>query len=184
MGSAVYGGLSLKLDHRYERQVSPQGPYLSFAYAIFKSWLPALLLASEALTNPASFAKDTMPPKMPDNAKGADISDKPRKDDDINLPTFPTDKTVHQSISLDGHELKYEATVGSLPVLDEKGKTIASVVFTAYTVPGANRAVTFALNGGPGAASEYVNLGAIGQWGSYPRTGVLVFDLEIFSKTP
>src|ERR1700734_736949 len=35
-------------------------------------------------------------------------------------------------------------------------------MFTAYTVPGAGRRVTFALNGGPGAASVYLNLGAIG----------------------
>jgi carboxypeptidase C (cathepsin A) len=35
-------------------------------------------------------------------------------------------------------------------------------MFTAYTMPGANRPVTFALNGGPGASSVYLNLGAIG----------------------
>ena len=49
-----------------------------------------------------------------------------------------------------------------LNVLDEKGKTVADVMFIAYTVPGANRPVTFALNGGPGASSVYLNLGAIG----------------------
>ena len=36
------------------------------------------------------------------------------------------------------------------------------MVFTAYTVEGQDRPVTFALNGGPGAASVYLNLGAIG----------------------
>jgi len=36
------------------------------------------------------------------------------------------------------------------------------VVCTAYTVEGPDRAVTFALNGGPGAASVFLNLGAIG----------------------
>src|SRR6202046_5349601 len=35
-------------------------------------------------------------------------------------------------------------------------------MFTAYTVPGAGRPVTFAFNGGPGASSVYLNLGAIG----------------------
>jgi len=119
----------------------------------------ALMLACCVLTVPASFAKDDDPPKAADDAKA---KDKPHKDDEINLPPFPADKTVHQTLSLAGHELKYEATVGSLPVLDEKGKTVASVMFTAYTVPGANRPVTFALNGGPGAASVYLNLGAIG----------------------
>ena len=33
---------------------------------------------------------------------------------------------------------------------------------TAYTVEGENRPVTFALNGGPGASSVYLNFGAIG----------------------
>src|ERR1700733_5529141 len=95
----------------------------------------------------------------PDCCKPADPH---AKDDDIKLPPFPADKTVRQSIHVGGRELKYDATVGSLPVLDEKGKTIANVMFTAYTVPGASRPVTFALNGGPGAASVYLNLGAIG----------------------
>ena len=60
--------------------------------------------------------------------------------------------------------MAYTATVGSLPVRDEHGKRIADVVYTAYVAegPGAGRPVTFAFNGGPGAASCYLNLGAIG----------------------
>lgn len=88
--------------------------------------------------------------------------DEKGKDEEIKLPPFPADKTVQQSMQLDGKVLKYQATVGSLPVLDEKGKTIAQVMYTAYTMPGENRPVTFALNGGPGASSVYLNLGAIG----------------------
>ena len=130
---------------------------------MLKKWLPAALLACAVAAVPVTFAKDKEPPKAADDAKGSDKAASADKGhDDINLPPFPADKTVRQSISLDGHELKYDATVGSLPVLDEKGKTIASVMFTAYTVPGVNRPVTFALNGGPGAASVYLNLGAIG----------------------
>jgi carboxypeptidase C (cathepsin A) len=129
---------------------------------MLKIFLPAMMLACSLLAAPPTFAKDPEPAKAGDAAKGGDKADKPHKDDEINLPPFPADKTVRQSVTLDAHELKYDATVGSLPVLDEKGKTIASVMFTAYTVPGANRPVTFALNGGPGAASVYLNLGAIG----------------------
>src|ERR1700761_2110487 len=125
---------------------------------MLRKWSLALLLACCVVPVPAPFAKDEAP-KAADDAGG---KDKPHKDDDINLPPFPADKTVHQTMSLGGRELKYDATVGPLPVLDEKGKTIASVMFTAYTVPGANRPVTFALNGGPGASSVYLNLGAIG----------------------
>jgi len=127
-----------------------------------KNWFAACLLACGLLTVPLSFAKAADAPK--DDSKAADNKggDKDHKEGDINLPPFPADKTVQQTVTLDGHPLKYNATVGSLPVLDEKGKTIATVMFTAYTVPGTKRPVTFALNGGPGASSVYLNLGAIG----------------------
>jgi carboxypeptidase C (cathepsin A) len=81
---------------------------------------------------------------------------------DYHLPPFPADAHVQQSAQIDGRTLKYTVTVGSLPVLDEKGDTVAEVVYTAYTMDGRDRPVTFALNGGPGASSVYLNLGAIG----------------------
>jgi carboxypeptidase C (cathepsin A) len=77
-------------------------------------------------------------------------------------PPLPPDAHVEQTIQLDGHALRYTATVGTLPVYSTDGKNTGEVVFTAYTVDGADRPVTFALNGGPGAASVYLNLGAIG----------------------
>ncbi len=85
------------------------------------------------------------------------------KEEELALPPLPDDKTIHQSIQLHGKALSYDATVGKIPVRDAKGKIIAEVVYTAYTVPGAaNRPVTFAFNGGPGAASVFLNMGAIG----------------------
>ncbi len=83
----------------------------------------------------------------------------------IDLPAFPADASVKQTAVIQGQTYKYTATVGSLPVRDESGKKIAEIVFTAYTLDGApagGRPVTFAFNGGPGAASVYLNLGAIG----------------------
>ena len=77
-------------------------------------------------------------------------------------PAFPADKSAPQTMTFEGRKLSYNATVGSLPVLDEKGKTIADVMFVAYTMPGKDRPITFALNGGPGASSVYLNLGALG----------------------
>ncbi|SON79107.1 Serine carboxypeptidase (fragment) [Xanthomonas phaseoli pv. phaseoli] len=75
---------------------------------------------------------------------------------------LPADASVRQSTRVAGHSLGYTATVGTLPVRDAQGKTTGEVVFTAYTVDGKDRPVTFALNGGPGAASVYLNMGAIG----------------------
>lgn len=98
-------------------------------------------------------------------AKSADKADKGKDDTTLDLPPFPADASVKQSMRLDGRTLNYTATVGSLPVRDDKGKKIAEVVYTAYVLDGPrdpNRPVTFAFNGGPGAASVYLNLGAIG----------------------
>jgi carboxypeptidase C (cathepsin A) len=78
------------------------------------------------------------------------------------MPPLPADAHVDQTIQINGKPLKYTATVGTLPVYSQDGKKAADVVYTAYTVPGRDRPVTFALNGGPGAASVYLNLGAIG----------------------
>ena len=64
-------------------------------------------------------------------------------------------------MQLNGKSLPYKVTVGTLPVKNN-GKKIGEVVFTAYTVTGENRPVTFALNGGPGASSVFLNFGAIG----------------------
>jgi carboxypeptidase C (cathepsin A) len=95
-----------------------------------------------------------------DDAKPAD-----KKEEKVELPPLPADASIHQSITQSGRVLNYTATVGSLPVRDADGKKIAEIVFTAYVLDGPkdlHRPVTFAFNGGPGAASVYLNLGAIG----------------------
>ena len=78
------------------------------------------------------------------------------------LPPLPADAHVDQSIELNGKTLHYTASVSAMPVRDSDGKTAGQVVVTAYTIPGDNRPVTFAFNGGPGASSVYLNFGAIG----------------------
>lgn len=82
--------------------------------------------------------------------------------DALKLPPLPADAHVEQTMQFDGRTLRYTATVGKLPVRDKLGKIIGEVVYTAYTMEGKNRPVTFAFNGGPGASSVYLNLGAIG----------------------
>jgi len=112
--------------------------------------LAALVLAG---LNTTTLAADAHKP--PPAADAASTSD-------FHLPPFPADAHMTQSTTVSGKTLKYTVTVGSLPVRDEKGTTIGEVVFTAYTMPGKDRPVTFALNGGPGASSVYLNFGAIG----------------------
>ena len=77
-------------------------------------------------------------------------------------PPLPPDAHVTQSTVVDGKTLSYTVTVGTLPVFDNTGKKTGEVVYTSYVVEGENRPVTFAFNGGPGAASVFLNFGAIG----------------------
>ncbi|WP_457105280.1 S10 family peptidase [Methylobacterium sp. P5_C11] len=81
---------------------------------------------------------------------------------------LPPDSTTKQSVTLpDGRTLDFTATAGSLPLVDEGGKLQAEIAYVAYTMApkdGQARPVTFAVNGGPGASSAYLNVGAIGPW--------------------
>jgi carboxypeptidase C (cathepsin A) len=90
------------------------------------------------------------------------IQPKPAERPVDSMPPLPADTHVDQTIQLDGKPLKHTVTIGTLPVYGNDGKKSADVVFTSYVVEGRDRPVTFALNGGPGAASVYLNLGAIG----------------------
>ena len=102
----------------------------------------------------AQEAKPAPPPAPAREAKDKD------KAADKEAP-LPADAHVAQSMQLEGKTLHYTVTVGTLPVNDND-KKIGEVVFTAYTMEGQDRPVTFALNGGPGAASVFLNFGAIG----------------------
>jgi len=75
---------------------------------------------------------------------------------------LPPPAHVEQTMQLGGKALKYTATVEAMPVYGADNKKIGEVVCTSYTIDGPDRPVTFALNGGPGASSVYLNFGAIG----------------------
>lgn len=74
--------------------------------------------------------------------------------------------TTRHTITLGGQAIAYTANAGNMVLKDEDGKAKASVFYVAYTKDGvkdpANRPVTFSFNGGPGAASLWVHLGAFG----------------------
>ena len=72
---------------------------------------------------------------------------------------------THHQITVDGKLLKYTATAGRLPIKRGDGKIEAEMFFVAYTLDGQNagsRPLTFAFNGGPGSASIWLHMGALG----------------------
>lgn len=78
-------------------------------------------------------------------------------------PLLPPAVTTSHTLRLGGETLRYNAVAGALP-LHEKGRIAAEIFYVAYTKTPADtgRPVTFVFNGGPGAASAYLHLGAIG----------------------
>lgn len=75
-------------------------------------------------------------------------------------------QTQHR-MSVRGEEIAYTATVGRLPLKNaETGEPEAHIFFTAYTrddvADRSQRPLTFAFNGGPGSASVWLHLGALG----------------------
>src|SRR5579875_3174814 len=92
-------------------------------------------------------------------------------------PNFHFDMTevppsvTHHEIHVDGKLLRYTATAGRLPIKNQSGRTEALMFYVAYTLDGADpatRPLTFAFNGGPGSASIWLHMGALG-----PRKVVL-----------
>ena len=73
---------------------------------------------------------------------------------------------THHEIRINGKALKYTATAGMMPIRDAKGETEAHMFFMAYTLDGVSdtgrRPLMFSFNGGPGSASVWLHLGALG----------------------
>jgi carboxypeptidase C (cathepsin A) len=83
------------------------------------------------------------------------------------LHRLPPDSTTKQSVELPGRTLDFSATAGSIRLFNEKGDPQADIAYTSYQLDGTDtrsRPVTFFFNGGPGAASAYLQFGSAGPW--------------------
>src|SRR5205807_1935495 len=73
---------------------------------------------------------------------------------------------THHQIQVGGKTLSYTATAGMMPLKNREGETEGRIFFMAYTLDDAGvrnrRPLTFSFNGGPGSASVWLHLGAIG----------------------
>jgi carboxypeptidase C (cathepsin A) len=114
---------------------------------------PCLMAAN---TEPAKETKKTQT-----EATSGDASKEPRKQ-----PWDQKPSVTHHSMTIKGRSFTYTATTGYMPLADESGKPAAYVFFISYTLDQARdtarRPLTFAFNGGPGAASVWLHMAAIG----------------------
>jgi carboxypeptidase C (cathepsin A) len=71
-------------------------------------------------------------------------------------------QTSH-TVRVEGKEIKYTATVGTLPIALDDGKVAARMFFVAYTKDGEeakSRPIAFLHNGGPGSATIWLHMGS------------------------
>lgn len=100
----------------------------------------------------------------PDENKSVSKDDKDDKEAHYDVKEVPAVVTHHQ-ITLNGKALNYTATTGRLPIKRGDGKIEAEMFFVAYTLDGqdpSKRPLTFAFNGGPGSATIWLHMGALG----------------------
>src|SRR4051794_33890882 len=120
--------------------------------------LAALLAGTLALTFAApSFAEQS----------GRRPADGAAKEQPSAAQRLPADVTTDQTVELPDRTLRFKATAGSIPINNGEGKLQAEIAYIAYERPdaeAASRPLTFVFNGGPGASSAYMQLGAMGPW--------------------
>lgn len=84
------------------------------------------------------------------------------------LDPLPAAAATSHAVELPGRTLRFKAIAGPVRLSDaQSGAAQADIATTAFLLDGADlasRPVTFAINGGPGAASAWLNLGALGPW--------------------
>src|SRR5882762_3225410 len=121
-----------------------------------------LLALALLMMNGAAQAPEPEKPveSKPTEKAGEKPADKPKE------PTDEKPVVTHHEIRVNGKALKYTATTGLMPIRNAKGDTEAHIFFMAYTLDGvsdtARRPLMFSFNGGPGSASVWLHLGALG----------------------
>ena len=157
----------------------------TFGIVVWVFILSAALLAQQAKP-PKSRVKKTNPTPettQPESAPAAQPSAQPapaakpaaeagKESKELHYDVSEVPPVVtHQQATINGRVLHYTATAGRLPIKRADGKIEGEMFFVAYTLDGENpaqRPLTFAFNGGPGSASVWLHMGALG-----PRRVVL-----------
>ncbi|PYV32005.1 MAG: peptidase S10 [Acidobacteria bacterium] len=108
--------------------------------------------------------REAAPPSPAESQAGAAETKPPAKPEEKILQAPEGPVVTHHQITVEGKTLKFTATAGTLPIRNADGEAEAHIFFIAYTLdnPESKRPLMFSFNGGPGSASVWLHLGAIG----------------------
>jgi carboxypeptidase C (cathepsin A) len=119
--------------------------------ALLIAFAATAAFAQERAAHPAAEHNHPEPRRQEQNAPGV-------------LSLLPGDAVTEHSVDTPVGKLSYTATAGTFSLFDQSGERSAAVFYTAYVAKtnDQRRPLTFVFNGGPGAASAFLNLGLVG----------------------
>src|SRR6202171_4069084 len=134
---------------------------LRLRFAVF-SLAAALCLGPSRLAAQSQRERPTPPAETKSADDGKALEKDNRHAEEKQKEKKPS--VTHHEIRLDAKPFRYTATAGYMPMKDETGKLKANIFYVAYAKEGgpARRPVTFTFNGGPGSASVWLHMGAVG----------------------
>ncbi len=104
-------------------------------------------------------------PYAQETPKGPSAITSKAQNEDKEIPKGKLSVT-HHAMEINGRVLEYTATVGYMEIQNKSGEHEADIFFVAYakneTAQLFARPITFVFNGGPGASSVWLHLGAAG----------------------
>lgn len=127
---------------------------------LFLAFMSCLSLSATAQERRGQRPAETAPSAPATNQPATPASTGEVKKEPVETAPIVT----HHELHVGGKTLRYTATTGLMPIRNNAGEIEAHIFFIAYTLenPGEHRPLTFSFNGGPGSASVWLHLGAIG----------------------
>ncbi len=101
----------------------------------------------------------------PVNENSAQAAQSKKPDVDDSRPLSSDTAEVCRQVAIGGRSIAYEAQSERMPLFDDEGRLVAWVFYVAYTrlnQGSVHRPVAFVFNGGPGASSLFLHMGALG----------------------
>lgn len=115
-----------------------------------------------------SFSIALAPALVPAVASAQPAQQQERPRPEAETRKLPAEQTTRHTLDIGGRPTAFSATVGAIPLFDgEGGALIAEIGFVAFRLEGEDarrRPLSMFLNGGPGAASAFLNIGGLGPW--------------------
>jgi len=122
---------------------------------------------AESAQQPASESKPQEPARAPEAKPEPpkEAGEKPSDKEEHFDMTEIAPVVMHHQITVDAKALRYTTTTGRMPIKRGDGRIDAEMFFVAYTLDGqeaGKRPLTFCFNGGPGSATVWLHMGAVG----------------------